>query len=141
MRLISQSINKNVWDYETHKSINSPFSPLFSQIQINLVNRVNFLPCVKILPDHASPQKNLLVSKSINFISMQMSSENTFLQDSFTHVLRNQNANPTLAIVAKKMFGKRHTPISFASFLRSWNVEAHICINLQLIVEDTYYNI
>jgi hypothetical protein len=48
-----------------------------------------------------------------------MSSKGTFLQDSFTHVLQNQNAKPTPATVAKKMFGKRHTLVSFTSVLRS----------------------
>jgi hypothetical protein len=37
-------------------------------------------------------------------------SKGTFLQDSFTHVLRNQNAKPTPATAAKQMFGKRHIP-------------------------------
>jgi hypothetical protein len=40
-----------------------------------------------------------------------MSSKGTFFQDSFTHVLQNQNAKPTLATAAKQMFGKAH-PLS-----------------------------
>jgi hypothetical protein len=50
-------------------------SPLCHQFQLDMVSKVKVLPCVEILPDHTSPQKNLLVSKSINFICMQMSSK------------------------------------------------------------------
>jgi len=46
-----------------------------------------------------------------------MSSKATFLQDSFTHVLRNQNAKPTPAIAAKKMSRKKQTLVFFTSIL------------------------
>jgi len=101
------------------KTYKFTLSPLCHQFQLDIARKVEvLLMCGDPSRSHL-PTKKLLVSKIINSICMKISSKGTFLQDSFTHILRNQNAKPTLAIVTKQMFGKRYIHVSFAFVLWS----------------------
>ena len=127
----SQSINKM---HEKIKLKTYNFTT-FTTLQINLVNTIKSFhvwKSIQIMP----PQNNLLVSKSINFISMKMSSKGTFFQDSFTHVLHNHNAYPTPATAAKQMFGKAHPLYPSPLFFRA-KMSKTTQIILQPVADDT----